>query len=566
MFVRALISKGPVTGHRGRFLSHDADNDEREDCRVRFRFVDLLLDATGRAVQTVGSALRQLSGRIRTAAEEAHQTDMALRHKIGDPFSGVDPARALRVTEGIDGSVGRLGGRIAKDSIVLDRGAMAAAFGLGLSPGTSRLVLSVPEGAYRFLRGQPGWSEHQSADGGPRLANGDYIVGMGWTRGPSHTDLLGRAWRTPAGTRVAGLPDVYAMMQERGAVQDLRDTALIRAWLGDPRRPPLPEHVIARQIAAVRSAMPDGLLRHADAPVATRLAANGMHTVCTLYGDPGVGRANQIIGDLELAEYRVMATYHNGFGMVEDLRDLQQHMRNVGAGPGVTLDAVAADAYSDAVYGHGRRRDNPTGYDELRSADLLREHALTLGYDPARAQRLHQAVLGTGFDEATKAQAGKHHPDILVQAVAGVDLHTLARPDNLLGAFDIALEDGISARHSPDRLLGRTFIENGIHIRTTRQGVAAVDEYADWRSNISSADRTAMDWLARRISGNGSFSDPVTGHQYPETWTLDNPALRAEHAAKSRELGGQLLDRNMTGLEAYEEAGRHAARMREKYQ
>ncbi|MET9031205.1 hypothetical protein ABZW96_37360 [Nocardia sp. NPDC004168] len=456
-----------------------------------------------------------------------------------------------------------LGGNMSREAIVTGSSAMNAAFGAPLR-GSHSLDLVVPEAAYRYLREQPGWSEVRFAGEYRMLRHGDLEVSIKRGHEPGHRELASRAWRTPEGIQVAGLADVYAFKQARRLPKDVTDIALIRARLLDPNQPPLTGHVLQREIQAVRSFLPDTALNHPDAGVAVRLAAHGKYITSTLHGDPGVGQVNQIIGDLELPEYRVPATYHNGFGLAEDGRLLQQHLGNIGASPHERLDAAAADTYSDAVYGNGRRSNNPDGYDELRSADLAHAHALSLGYEPARADRIHEMIKGTAFDEQTKAQAGKHHPDPLVQSIAGVDLQTLAQPSSLEDVLDLVPEDLTSRRYSPDRVLGRTLDENNLQIRSTAEALAITDDYAEYRPSIDGAPstKTVMDAFAYRFTGNAGFS---ANHQYPPAWTLDNPELRAEHAEKTRELGQKLADRDITATQAHQEARYHTEAMQEKY-
>lgn len=278
----------------------------------------------------------------------------------------------------------------------------------------------------------------------------------------------------------------------------------------------------------------------------------------TLYGDPATGRLGRIIGDLERPEFAVLAGYHHGGGLLDAVTALHQHLTRCGASIDDVLDAIAADAYSDAVYGNGRRRDNPTGYDELRSAELLHAHALATGYPDARAERLRDAVLGTAFDEQTKAQAGRDHPDVVVQAVVAVDLHVLACPDAVTTAMDLAVEDGMSARWSPDRIIGRAIAETGARIRSVPEALAFIDAHADQRPRLDDgarADTTVIEMFADRLIGNANF---IAAHRYPDTWTLDNPELRAANAATERDLGQQLRHRRITAVAAYHAAAQHA--------
>ncbi|MEU7631667.1 hypothetical protein AB0C34_17015 [Nocardia sp. NPDC049220] len=334
----------------------------------------------------------------------------------------------------------------------------------------------------------------------------------------------------------------------------------IRDRLLDPHNP-LPEAVLTPQIAALRTALPASVLDHPGAHQAVVLAARGLHIVTTLYGDPATGQLGRIIGDLERPEFAVLAAYHHGGGLLDAITALHQHLTRCGASIDDILDAIAAEAYSDAVYGHGRRRDNPTGYDELRSAELLHAHARAAGYPDARAERLRDAVLGTAFDEQTKAQAGRDHPDIVVQAVVAVDLHVLACPDAVTTAMDLAVEDGMSARWSPDRIIGRAIAETGARIRSVPEALAFIDAHADRRPRLDNgahADTTVIEMFADRLIGNAKF---IAAHRYPDTWTLDNPELRATNAAVERDLGQQLSRRRITAVAAYRAAAEHVTTM-----
>ncbi|MBF6166327.1 hypothetical protein IU486_16415 [Streptomyces gardneri] len=481
--------------------------------------------------------------------------------EVGDGVPGVvskQPSLAARLAP--------LGENVSREALITGSTAMNLAFGTPIRF-SHHLDVKVSEAAYRYMRDQPGWSEHRFSDGITALRNGDLEVMHQRKYEPSHGELARRAWRTPEGIWVASLPDVYALKDERRLSKDVKDLKLMRARLLDPTQPPLEAHVMQREIDAVRSFLPEQALNHPDADTAVRLAANGKHITSTLYGDPDIGRANTLFGELERFEYQAPATYHNGFDLDHDGRLLQKHLDNIGAQPHERLDAAVADTYSDANYGDGRKKNNPDGYDELRSGELARAHALALDYDPGRADRIHDMILGTAFDEQTKAQAGKNDPDPLVQAIAGVDLQTLAEPHSLEGTLDLAPEDLSSARHSPDRILGRTMIENNERIRFTEEGIRHIDGYANYRPMIDGrvADLTVMDAFANRAAGDAGFRDPVKGHQYPPTWTLDNPQMRAEHTQTAREIAQKLADRDITATQAHHMAKQHGQAMQEKY-
>lgn len=357
--------------------------------------------------------------------------------------------------------------------------------------------------------------------------------------------------RTTAPEPTAGLPGLYLGLLDADTARSRFEASLIRELLQDPATPPLPKTVLGREIAALRAVLPADVLGHRDAEAAVTLAACGAHITATLYGGEATGRPHRIIGDLEREEFEVIASYHNAFGLADSVAALYVHTVRLGMPTEEFLDAMVAETYSDAVYGNGRRRDNPDGFDELRSADLVHAHALAARYHPDRAGRIRNAVLGTGFDEVTKAQAGSADPDPVVQAVAGVDLATLAASDGVSAAMDLAVEDGMSARYNPDRVLGRALAEHGVRVATVADALAFIDAHPDHRPRLddgSPAPQTAREFFAHRLIGNGRFT---LAHRYPPTWTGDNPRQREANARDSVALGEAIESGEMTVVAAY---------------
>ncbi|WP_267467211.1 Fic family protein [Nocardia flavorosea] len=439
----------------------------------------------------------------------------------------------------------KLGERVADVSVLIDRGAGIAALGAEVRAGQRRSVL-VPEDALRYLREQPGWSAPRDGEGA-RLVNDSLSATTRWDGGPRLSDALARSWQQPGGLlRIASLPDVYAVLQERGRPQDLLFAGDIRAHLHDPRRAPLPPHILARYMDMMRAIMSEAALAHPDADVAIRLAAGGLHTTYTLYGEPDIGRFNQIIGGLEQPRFLVPAAYHNGFGLLADGAVLQAQLRRIGARPDEQLDAAAADTASDAVYGFGRRSDNPLGYDELLSARLLRAQALALGYPRERADRLYNMVMGSGFDQATKRQVGKYDPDPLVQGVTAVDLFTLVSTWAMEDALAIAVEDLTSARFSKDRVLGQVLAEYNLRIRSLEEAMAILDTYGDYRPIIDGerSEKTLRRLFIERLLGNQGFT---LAHEFPPTWQLVDPRLRQINAIASKAFADALARTDARG-------------------
>lgn len=352
-------------------------------------------------------------------------------------------------------------------------------------------------------------------------------------------------------TGPAGLAGLYVALLEAETPAARAEAALIREHFHNPQNPPLPAAMLGREIAALRAVLPARALAHPDAEAAVTLAASGAHITATLYGGPATGRVHRIVGDLEREEFGVLAGYHHGFGLAESVATLYAHTERAGLPLEDFLDAMVAETYSDAVYGHGRRRDNPDAYDELRSADLVHAHALASGYSSGRAARIRNAVLGTGFDEQTKSQAGWADPDPVVQAVAGVDLATLAAPDGVSAAMDLAVEDGMSARFHPDRVLGRALAEHGMRVTSVAQALAFIDAHPDHRPRREDGTPTAQtvrEMFAHRLIGNGGFT---RAYRYPPTWTGDDPAAREANARDSVALGEAIGSGAVTVVAAY---------------
>jgi len=461
--------------------------------------------------------------------------------------------------EHIEQAVATLGRGIAEDAIIIGSSAIACALPEFRSP--NNIDVAIPEAAFNHLRTQPDWEEAENFDGAPRLVKDSLDVGMGWGDIADYDSLRSRSRTTDTNTLVAGLPDIYAYKHRRRQGNDVADMQAVQAHLHDPNRAPFSAQQIPHEFAAALSCLPAELQDHPDAARAALLAANGMHIVYTLYGHPEIRQANQIIGELEEAEFGVPALYHNGFGLIRDARALQQHLVDINAPVHDRLLGLAIDPYTDADYGGGRFKDRPLSHDELRSGNLLKSHALQLGFDPNDAQRMYDITLDTTFDEATKSQRGKHAADTLSRGVAGVDLYPLATPEALDLGAGLGIEDGFSKRAGV-RTIGRVLMAHGARIHSTVNGIHAIDRYATEKPADTPDGPTVMEAYANWMIGNGRF---LRSHQYPDGWTLDNPSLRVENARMSEQVGADLLA-GKTAAEAYlVDITEHTARMRERY-
>ncbi|MGW5514313.1 MFS transporter [Nocardia africana] len=513
----------------------------------------------------------------------------------------------------LDGALGRL----AEHGVKVGKDAAAMAFG-ALPPGGQDVEeWSVPESLYEQLeregwdpvpvdeqgqgRQRPGDGRPDSSPrhprGRPMLARGRFRVSVGLGGVVSHEALLRRSWEAD-GVRTAGLPDVYAWAQERGLERDVALTDWIKRSLLSPTCPPLPEEVIKREIDEVieilQSRLPQGRLEQLDPEVrqevqrGVRLAAEGLFASRTLYGHPDIGRANHLYDDsddpFEKRDYGVAAFYHNGMNVAEDLRRIVENGLLQGADIRDIMSAMVADAWSDLVYGGGRRSDKPEGYDELRSAQLLHRRALSHGYDSSTARIMAFAVNGTGFDETTGIQMvalpafveqmrerwelsadGEFTKAMRVARwVAAADLQTLSEPDALVDSIELALEDLMSRRFSPTRAFGQVLSEWGFRVNYVEDALRLADRFG--RIPPEDGHITVRQAFINRLRGNAGFIHPDSGYRPPDGWLLGSRDMRRDHAAKMREIVYRLTnDPSYTPLDAYRDARSHAAEMGTKY-
>ncbi|MGW4093732.1 helix-turn-helix domain-containing protein [Nocardia sp. NPDC004718] len=484
--------------------------------------------------------------------------------------------------------VGELGRALAEHGVVVGRAAAARVMGSDSTGGRDVIELSVPEWLYRRCEAED-WA--QDDEQRSVLARGRFRVSVGWpgveTGIVSHEDLADRSWQPAGGgPRVALLADVYAWTQE---TQDSASADWIKDHLLSPACVPLPAEVIAREIEEVteilRARVSPEQLADPEIRRGIRLAAEGLFANRTLYGHPDIGRANHLHDDaFELREFGVAALYHNGMSVAEDLRHIVDNGVLHGAELREIILAIAADAWSDLVYGGGRRGDNPEGYDELRSAQLLHDRALSHGCDASTARLLGFAVNGTGFDERTGIQmialpaaveemrqrwgemtGGEFHTATRVARwVAAADLQTLSEPDAVVQSIELALEDLMSRRFDPARVFGRVLSEWGVRVNAVNEALRLADRFG--RLMPEHSHLTIRQALINRLRGSAGFVHPDSGYRPPDGWLLGNRDLRREHAAKLREIADRLAgDSIYTPMDAYRDARTHAADMRVKY-
>ncbi|NUS43397.1 MAG: hypothetical protein HOQ24_06890 [Mycobacteriaceae bacterium] len=482
--------------------------------------------------------------------------------------------------------------------------------------------MSVPDWLYRRLRDEHGWSvrpvapeEHVRVlpDGRrtsrwprrqldyPVLEHGLFRVSVG-VRGVgqdtvSHADLLSRAWG--GSNPVASLADVVSWNQQQDRPGPADTWDWIKQQLLSSTRPPLDDALIAREIAEITEILaaqytPEQL---ADPQVkrGIALAAEGMFVSRVVYGHPEVGRANRLHDDaFEKRELGVRAFFHNGMDMAAGLRNAMNAM-----GPDADIHevvlAMIADAWSDSMYGGGRYRDNPGGYDELKSAQLLHDRALLYGFSSSQARIMAFVVNATGFDQGTGTQMIasadavarlRVHWDLddrefevaqrIAVTVAGTDLQGLSEAHNVASSFLIGVEDIMSRRHSEHRILGRVLAKTGIQVNTIEDALRFVDMYGALRPDeydgpltqeeyraLAPDNRTLREALIDRLERNAGFVDPETGYRYPPGWRFGergNVEMRRRGADELRRICARLrADPTYRFADAYADALAFAA-------
>jgi hypothetical protein len=488
--------------------------------------------------------------------------------------------------ENIEREVGAAGVPLDQATVV-GSGAIEAALGDKTRPHNDT-DLMVSEGALRHLREQGDWEESRFASGEPRLTKDGLDVGLAWGDF-SKEEVNENAWEAKSGLKVAKLGQVYTWKQIRAdenpetetAQKDEQDLELIRNALKGPESKPLDPRVMPREIEFTRNCLPENLRDDPDAQVAIELAANGLHIVRTIYGDKTTGRVNTIVGDTERAEYKDPAAYHEGGKHTPNgMRWAVQHMLNVNAAelaegalpheltfqPQDFHSAIVSYAYHDSQYGFNRPND------EIMSSEMARRHALEVGYiGDGAPDQVRDGVLGTIFDQANRRQSGKVSLSPFVRGVTGVDLQGLSEPGALTEALDLMLEDTQARRYSSARTIGKVFREYHVDPHDIEGMLQFIDDHPNLKPHDASGpdDPTIREAAVAHFTGNAEFIDPngAYAHEYPEDYTLENVAMRHDHAQANREIAAALNNPHnpITLREARRRTKVHADKMREKY-
>jgi transcriptional regulator with XRE-family HTH domain len=420
--------------------------------------------------------------------------------------------------------------------------------------------------------GRRGWEAGTLPDGTAIVRNGhiEIMGGLG-EAGVTLADLRSHSW-IHGGVRFVDLDVItsrkqWRVVDEQVTARDTADLDSIYRLLLDPARGPLPEYVLVRQIEQIRAIMPPRLLEHPLAPMAIHLAANAYLLSSAIYG-PGIGgRVNLAAGSFDTREYRVPMTYHNAAELLAALKQLLRVLEFVGARPDEILAAMVADAYSDANYNDGRESDNPTGYDELKSARLARAHALHVGFPPHLADLIFEMIVNTGFNQTTGRQKGQHHPNPIVRAVCGIDLQGLPGREALALGLAIIIEDMAARRAARmhHQILSAALRHENAYVGSVPEAVAFIDEHrAMTPLDGPLAELTLQDAFGKGWTGNGRFGGP-NGFTFPDDWPHDHHAIRADNEEGSTWIGEGLLAGKIRPKDVPEIVAEHISKMAKKY-
>jgi hypothetical protein len=406
------------------------------------------------------------------------------------------------------------------------------------------LDLAVTPEVYAYMRDQPEMQEVTAASGYVSLIGNGLDISVGW--GGQSVEQLQQAGYVKDGVHVAGLPDVYALKQNRGLEKDVRDLQIIRDRVYGNE--PLPLGMLGGELQFVNSCVAERLHGHP----ALHVAANGLYIVRTLFGHED-GLVRSYGGSVEQA---VPATYHAWKHSAYGVRDGQRNMdqiddEQVAAGlPPQFTDtdrlAQAQFANHDVVLGHGRRAANPTAHDERQAAELTVRHleAVGCGEDTPLLEKSHAGIIVTTFNEATKGQdidPARGH--MAVQEVnAGSDMSAFRRPDGYAFSIRLAVEDLCRTGAGYDEPLSRlvTHINSSLPegvspvvIRSMEDGLQLIDKYPNFMVTKITADgpqtMTLREAFATHLDGSGKF---CAGYKFPASWQLGSATVQAENALR----------------------------------
>ncbi len=391
------------------------------------------------------------------------------------------------------------------------KGAVIAADGifetLELRPRQPGIIVVGAE-ALRATRKSHGWNDVTTPTGERQITKDGLTLATKWNGYDAAT--LQERGATVDDVKYAGLPDVYEWAQANSP----ETASAIQARVYDHL---LPYELLAGELTFLESVLGPEISNNA----AVRLAANGLHIVRTLFGDPRDtdGRVRSYQGTVQTGP--VLAAYHHLLHTTDGIERLPRHFAKVNeqrrqlgkAALGIEdlYAMVAAFAYHDSIMGDGRKADNEYHYDELQAAELAAKHALAIGgYDGDLDKKVYAGIMASAFNEKTKGQSINSElgfMDIQI-GVAGTDLGQFTERRGVLNAFQITVENMFKT--TMERKIDE--VENAASIHSIGEALRAIEQSPSLKENLASG-----------IEGSASF---CRKHAYPEGWTLDNATDR----------------------------------------
>lgn len=396
-------------------------------------------------------------------------------------------------------------------------------------PEPTHLLLS--EARYRALRGQEGWTEQARPDGSRVLTAPGFHVTTSWA-GQALPDIHAAGsgyW--DQGIRVADPGLAYAQMLRRQAPGDERDLELIRQHLYGTAA--LPPELLAAQLNFVRACMQPELRQRPELLVAAR----NLYVVNALFGRG----EEEFLFYSGSAEINALAAAHGWAHSGLGVRDAQANINMVdgrrvreGLPPLFSGDDRVATAVGyaghDGQLGHGRMATNPEQHDELVSADMVVRQLEAAGHtDPVFLETVHEGIMSTTFDEATRGQlivpGGRHlHVQKLFH---GTDLASLRRNTGLTTSVANSVENLSRRSAGFDRPLAQ-LIEHlnrelpagspPLVVTSMTQALELIQEHGDFPTTRMNGDASTLreDFADTLIGSSGFYRN----HRHPDLWVL----------------------------------------------
>lgn len=421
--------------------------------------------------------------------------------------------------------------------------------------------LAVDPETYRQLRERHDLTEVLGADGQRSLRGDGYDISANWS-GRTVEELQKRGYEV-GGVHVAGLPDVYEQRQERGREEDQRDLQVIRNRLY--KGTVLPDAVLAGEMRFVQSFIPERLHGRPE----LKVVANGLMIVRTVFGHADEG-VRVYGGSVEPGE--VPATYHewkhSGLGTREGWRHgdiANQKAAEAGLPPVYTDDeqlaGAAGYANHDARLGDGRRSINPTGHDELQSAELVARQLKEVGASDQVAEGGYATSIATTFNEQKKAQdVDPSRGHVKEQQLgAGQDMSRLRTP-GVEPAMALVPEDLSREAHiyggALQQLVRQLNAERPagtprIAIRSVGDAYRLIEENPDFpviKAGDPPKQMTLHEAAIDHLEGSAGF---YGFYRHPGGWQRGSEVIQQQNAAKIRGLAEKIKAGELTWTEAY---------------